>query len=90
MSQKINTVLAECESRVQQLIMEIEKYKTAKILSNEVATALEEICHALKDTHSRIQPFTSVVIKRFLIALMFFLSLNTGLLIAVMIMVARK
>ena len=37
MSQNLNTVLADCERQAEALVEEIEKYKAARVLSDQTA-----------------------------------------------------
>lgn len=90
MASNINTVLAECESNAKQLVEEIDKYKAAGILSNDVAQSLIELSRALKDTHSRIRPFTSVLVNKILIAMGTLLIINIGLLITILLIILKK
>ena len=90
MGSNINTVLAECELKTKQLVVEIDKFKAAGILSNEVAQSLSELSRALKETQSRIRPFTSIFVKRILIALAIFMFLNLGLLTTILILISKK
>ena len=84
MSQNLNTVLADCERQAEALVEEIEKYKAARVLSDQTAASLEKLCMALGETHERIQPFTAVVSRRVLIGLGVGLIINLGLLIAIL------
>lgn len=90
MGSNINTVLAECEVKAKQLVVEIDKYKAAGILSNEVAQSLIELSRALKDTHSRIRPFTTVLVNKLLIALGVLLIINIGLLVSILLLILKK
>ena len=90
MGSNINTVLAECELKTKQLVVEIDKFKAAGILSNEAAQSLSELSRALKETHSRIRPFTSIFVKRIFIALGVFMIINIGLLIFILLLVLKK
>ena len=90
MPSNINTVLADCEQNAKALIEEIEKYRAARILSDQVAESLEELCSALRDTHERIKPFTSVFARRILIGFGFALMVNIGLLVAVLYMLLPR
>jgi len=90
MASNINTVLADCETKTKQLVAEIEKYKAAGVLSNQVAQSLEELCRALRATHSSVKPLTTLFVNKILLALAIFNILNTGLLIAILIMIAKK
>ena len=84
MSPNLNTVLADCERQAEALVEEIEKYRAARVLSDQTAASLEKLCVALSDTHEKIQPFTAVASRRVLIGLGVGLVINLGLLIVIL------
>ncbi len=90
MSSNLNTVLADCERQAEALVLEIEKYRAARVLSDQTAASLEKLCIALRNTHEKIQPFTAVMSRRILIGLGAGLVINLGLLIAILFLLLPR
>lgn len=90
MSSNINTVLADCERQAKALVDEVEKYRAASVLSEQVAKSLDKLCIALQDTHARIRPLTMASVRRAILALGAMLALNTILLAVICILLWLK
>lgn len=66
MSSNINTVLADCEKKAEELVKEIASYRTAGAISDQTAKSLESMCVALDQVEKKIQPFTQTFSRRVL------------------------
>ena len=90
MSSNINMVLAECEKQAQQLIAEIEKYRSAGAISEQTAKSLASLGAVLTETLKCIKPFTEVFARRVLYILGAVLFLNIALSSAVLIILLTR
>ena len=92
MSSNINTVLADCEKQAQQLITEIEKFRSAGKISEETTKTLVSLCDALTETQNRIKPFTEVFVRRtlYLVGAAFILNICLSLSILILTLVRNN
>ena len=90
MPSNVNTVLADCEQQAKKLVEEVSHYRTAGALSEQTAKSLEKLCAALSETHSKIEPFTTIFARRILIGLGAILLVNVGLLVAILMVLIRR
>lgn len=90
MSSNINTVLADCERQAKALVEEIERYRAASVLSEQIAKSLDKLCIALQDTHARIRPLTTANLRRAILAFGAMLAINTVLLVVICVLLWLK
>jgi hypothetical protein len=86
----MHALLDECQTQCQALVEEIKALKQSRSLHEQATNALETTSKALQETAARIQPFTDVRFKRFVVGVIIGAVLNVALAAAVLVVLILK
>ena len=86
----IQKYLDESKNNIRDLVAEIEKFKSARILNEKATNALLATTNALDIIHKKIEPFQTQEIRKFLFIFLGLSILNALLLAAVLALTIFK
>ena len=81
----IPELLTESEKNIKDLVVEIQKFKSSRILNEKATESLESVANALNKTCEEIKPFKSIRFRIFSFILMSITVINFFLLILVLL-----
>jgi len=86
MPQNIHALIDECKTKTEELVAEIEKYKSGKEIHQVATASLESTSKALKDVIAQIMPFTELRFRRFQATVLIYSLVNTVVLVAILVL----
>jgi len=85
MAQDSNALLEDCRQKAEALVEEIQRYRSARDLSERATDALDAMAEALRTTIDQIRPYSGVRMRRVQLAVLSLLGFNALLLVAVVV-----
>lgn len=82
----MHELLDETQKRCEDLVKEIEGFRSSRVVQEQAASALEAVCAALVETRKAVKPFTDTRIRRLYICVIGCSVLNTVLFIAALVL----
>ncbi len=86
----IHELLADTQKRCEELVKEIDAFKSARALNQKAAESLDAMCETLKATTKAIEPFTEPRVRRIALILMVATGLNVILFFTILIVVLLR
>lgn len=86
----IHELLDDTQKKCEALVKEMETFKSARLLNQKAADALDVACAALHNTTKAIAPLTELRVRRMTIILLSMTGLNVVLFIATLLVVILK
>jgi hypothetical protein len=86
----IHELLDDTQQKCTALVKEMETFKSARLLNQKAADALDATCAALQNTTKAIAPLTELRVRRMTIILLSITGLNFVMFLATLLIVVLK
>jgi hypothetical protein len=86
----IHELLNDAQNKCEVLVKEIETFKSARLLHQKAADALDATCVALQNTTEAIAPLTELRVRRMTIILLSITGLNFAMFLVTLLVVVLK